>query len=119
MTYEDITNKKFPDLMKGQATESRCPTVSKYGTISNKMLPKHTTVKWQKNQDKKKILNTAQRKGRALDLTTDLTTRNDRSQWKNIFNNRCQPKILYRAKISIKDEGKIMTSLTNLRVCYH
>lgn len=74
MTYEDITNKKFPDLMKGQATESRCPTVSKYGKISNKMLPKHTTVKWQKNQDKKKILNTALRKGRTLDLTTDLTT---------------------------------------------
>lgn len=68
-----------------------------------------------KEKKKKENLNTVQRKDRVLYLTTDLTTRNNRGQKKNIFsvlnNNRGQPKILYPVKTSFKDEGKIMTSL--------
>ena len=64
---------------------------------------------------KKPTFNIVQRKDRVLYLTTDLITRNNRGQQKNIFsemnNHRGQPKILHPANISFKDEGKIMTSL--------
>ena len=89
---------------------------------SNICTLRHIKIKWLKVKDKERILNATEEKPlvpykrASIRLSTDFSseTSETRRQWANIFKilkggggNTCQPRILYPAILSFRNEGEI------------
>ena len=117
--FEKVMMENFPNLMREKVTQ-----IQESQRVPIKRNPKrpttrHIIIKMAKFQDKERILKAAREKqevmykGAPVRLPTDFSmeTLQARREWQKIFQvmrtRGLQPRLLYRAQLSIKIEGQI------------
>ena len=118
---EDIFTENFPTLIKDRKLEIQEVQRTPNRIDPNRPTPRHLLVRLSNVKDKERILKAAREKqsitykGKSIRLCTDFSaeTMEARRQWHDIFKilkeKNCQPRILYPAKLSFKNEGEIKT----------
>ena len=119
---QQIVAKNFPKLAKETTIHVQEAERAPSKVNNNRPIPRHVVVQFANITNKDTVLKVARAKkfltyqGKDIRITSDLSTQtwNERKGWHDIFKalseKNMQPRILYPARLSFRNDGQIKTS---------